>query len=152
VTRDEVELLGDEIANMNKASDHLWASLDRCAGLSGRENLSLEEQERLEALCSRFARLSDILTQRVMRLVDDLELIPGGTLLDRVFRAEKRGWVESADLLIRIRKLRNTIAHDYASENVAMIYSEVEQLTPELLKMVPRVKAYADDLARRFHG
>jgi len=29
---------------------------------------------------------------------------------------------------------------------------EVEQLAPELLKMVPKVEAYADDLVRRYNG
>ena len=34
--------------------------------------------------------------QRVMRLIDDLELTATGTLLDRIHRAEKRGWVDDA--------------------------------------------------------
>lgn len=152
MTRDEVELLRDEVGHMAKAADHLRASLERCAGLLSRESPSLEEQERLEALSSRFARLADILTQRVMRLVDDLELLSGGSLLDRMFQAEKRGWVDHAEVLIRIRKLRNTIAHDYAAENIVAIYSEIEQLAPELLEIVPRVMAYAEDLARRYNG
>ena len=147
---DVVELLREEIANMNKAADHLQVSLARCAGLAGSEDI--DELERLEALSSRFARLADILTQRVMRLVDDVELLPGGTLLDRIFQAEKRGWVSSADQLIRIRKLRNVIAHDYAAESREAIHVGIAELAPDLLAVVSKASSYADGLARRLEA
>ena len=68
-----------------------------------RDEISSEELERLESLTSRFARLADMLIQRVMRLVDEIELTPSGSVLDRIYRAEKRGWVNRADVLVRIR-------------------------------------------------
>ncbi|MDP2751632.1 MAG: hypothetical protein Q8O31_03385 [Rhodocyclaceae bacterium] len=148
---DEVALLREEIAHMNSASIHLRVSVERCAEISeSEEDVNLETQERLEALSSRFARLADILTQRVMRLIDEIELSPGETLLDRIFQAEKRGWVTHADQLIRIRKLRNTIAHDYAAENRVTIYAEIQELSPELLTIVSKVISYAESLSKRF--
>jgi len=72
---------------------HLRFSIDRTQNLLNQQDWQPEELERLESLASRFARLSDLLMQRVMRLVDDLELTATGTLLDRIHRAEKRGWV-----------------------------------------------------------
>lgn len=152
MTPDELDLLGDEIAYMAKAADYLRVSFQRCRGLFGCQVDNVDEQERLEALASRFARLSDILIQRVMRLVDDLELLSGGTLLDRLFQAEKRGWVASADTLIRIRRLRNTIAHDYATDAVAAISSEIEELAPELLMVVTRVEDHASALIERLRS
>ena len=97
-------------------------------------------------MASRFARLSDLLTQRVMRLADDIELESAGSLLDRIHRAEKRGWVEADGQLVRIRELRNLIAHEYADEKLADIYRAVFQLAPALLAAVPRVAVWAQRL------
>jgi uncharacterized protein YutE (UPF0331/DUF86 family) len=51
---------------------------------------------------------------------------------------------------VRIRELRNLIAHEYAAERMAEIYSGIASMAPALLAIVPRVRAYAEDLARRF--
>jgi len=147
---DKLLLLRGELDNLDKAAAYLAVSVGRSGSLLGRADLSPDELERLESMASRFARLADLLTQRVMRLVDDLELTPEGNLLDRIQRAEKRGWVNSAVDLVRIRELRNLIAHEYAAERMAEIYAGIARLAPELLAMVPKVRAYAEDLARRF--
>lgn len=147
---DKLLLLRDELADFEKAADHLRYSLERTRGLLPGKDWEPEELERLEALASRFSRLSDLLTQRIMRLVDDLELIPASTLLDRIHRAEKRGWVETAGRLVRIRELRNLIAHEYAADKMADIYAAITDLSPELLNVVPKVLAYAHELERSY--
>ncbi len=141
-----VELLREEIARISQAADHLGWSLARCAALHNQASWTAEDLERLESLASRFARLSDLLTQRVMRLADEIELESSGSLLDRIHRAEKRGWVESDGQLVRIRELRNLIAHEYADEKLAEIYRAVFQLAPVLLGAVPKVSAWAQRL------
>ena len=88
--------------------------------------------------------------QRVMRLVDDLELTATGTLLDRIHRAEKRGWIDDAIKLVQIRELRNLIAHEYAADKMAEIYAAVAALAPELLAVVPKVAAYAHELEKKY--
>lgn len=147
---DKLQLLRDELVNLDKAALYLEVSLVRSSDLVGCEALGPDELERLESLASRFARLADLLTQRIMRLIDDLELLPGGTMLDRIHRAEKRGWIDRTEQLVRIRELRNMIAHEYAAERMAEIYASVFGLAPQLLAVVPKVTAYADDLIRRF--
>lgn len=147
---DKLLLLRDELADFEKAADHLRYSLERTRSLLPGKNWEQEELERLEALASRFSRLSDLLTQRIMRLIDDLELTPANTLLDRIHRAEKRGWVETAERLVRIRELRNLIAHEYAADKMADIYAAVAALSPELLSVVPKVLAYAHELERSY--
>ena len=91
-----------------------------------------EELERLESLTSRFARLADLLIQRIFRLIDEIELTGTGTLLDRIYRAEKRGWVEASEM-IKIRELRNLIAHEYANDKMPEIYAVVAAMSPALL-------------------
>ena len=147
---DKLLLLRSELDSLDKAAAYLAVSLGRCANLIGRDDLSSDELERLESMASRFARLSDILIQRVMRLVDDLELISEGSLLDRIQRAEKRGWVRNVKDLVRIRELRNLVAHEYAADRMAEIYAGIANLAPELLAVIPKVRVYSDALARRF--
>lgn len=83
-------------------------------------------------------------------LADELELTPTSTLLDRIHRAEKRGWVESAARLVRIRELRNLVAHEYAADKMMDIYAAITDLSPELLDVVPKVLAYAHELERSY--
>lgn len=136
-----------EMAHLRKAAAHLQFSVNRCEPLLDRQNWAAEELERLESLCSRFARLADLLTQRVMRLVDYIELTPEGSLLDRIYRAEKRGWGSEAGQLVRIRELRNVIAHEYAAEKMPELYAATALLAPQLLAAIPKVTAYCEHLA-----
>jgi len=143
-------LLQEGLAHLGQTACHLALSHDRTLAIIQQGNWTSEELERLESLSSRFARLSDLLTQKIMRLIDELELTPDGTLLDRIQRAEKRGWVESAGDLVHIRELRNLIAHEYAADRLPEIYRSVSALTPELLAVVPKVLAYATKLAQHY--
>lgn len=142
MTQEKIELLQEELAGLQLAAGYLQYSMERCQGLIGHEGLPPEQLERLESLTSRFARLADLLIQRTFRLVDEIELTGGGTILDRIYRAEKRGWANAAEL-IRIRELRNLIAHEYATEKMLEVYSAVAAMSPVLLAVVPRVIAYA---------
>ena len=145
---DKIQLLADECGNLRLAVTHLDFSMERTRELVPRlrEELSLEELERLESLASRFARLADMLIQRLMRLVDEFELAPLGSVLDRIHRAEKRGWVEDARSLIRIRELRNLIAHEYAADKMIDIYEEIVAHSPYLIKVSQNVVEYAERL------
>lgn len=147
---DKLLLLQEELRGLENAATHLRFSIDRTQGLLNQQDWQPEELERLESLASRFARLSDLLMQRVMRLIDDLELTATGTLLDRIHRAEKRGWIDDAIKLVRIRELRNLIAHEYAADKMSEIYAAVATLAPELLAVVPKVTAYAHELEKKY--
>jgi hypothetical protein len=107
-----------------------------------------EQLERLESLTSRFARVADLLTQRVFRLFDEIELTGPSTVLDRIYRAEKRGWLDASQM-IDIRELRNMIAHEYAAEKMTEIYAAVYALAQTLLIIVPNVTAAAQRLVAR---
>ncbi len=148
---DKILLLEEECGNLKSASAHLLFSIERTRELMPRirEDIQPEELERLESLTSRFARLADMLIQRVMRLVDEIELTPSGSVLDRIYRAEKRGWVDRADTLVRIRELRNLIAHEYATDKMAEIYEAVFILSPELGRIAKQTSDYSELLIHR---
>ena len=147
--REKIELLQEELLGLKLAAGHLEYSMERCLNLIGQEALPPDQLERLESLTSRFARLADLLIQRIFRLIDEIELTGGGTILDRIYRAEKRGWANAAEL-ISIRELRNLIAHEYATEKMLEIYTSVAAMSPALLTAVPKVIAYADTLIQRY--
>jgi len=142
------QLLQDELTALRLAAQHLAYSRQRCAGLVAQDNLPPEQLERLESLTSRFARLADLLIQRIFRLIDDIELVGSSSILDRLYRAEKRGWANAADL-IKIRELRNLIAHEYAADQMADIYAAVAAMTPVLLDAIPKVTAYAAQMSHQ---
>jgi len=73
MTRVKVELLQEELAGLQLAARHLEYSLDRCVNLVGQKEMPPEQLERLESLSSRFARLADLLVQRIFRLIDEIE-------------------------------------------------------------------------------
>ena len=58
-------ILRAESDNVKRARDQLVYSFNKCAAVRVRTDLSEQELESFEALTSRFARLSDILTQKI---------------------------------------------------------------------------------------
>jgi len=137
------KLLGKEINDLKHAHDSLLYSYDRCHGLTVKTDLDNETMERFEALTARFSRLSDIMTQKVFRTLDALDLEDRGTVRDRINRAEKRGIIESADDFVEIRMVRNEIAHEYRSETILEIFERVLMLTPFLMKAVESIEIYS---------
>jgi len=148
VSRNKLDILKEETDGLALASTHLQYSIARCADLIGQDHLPPEQLERLESLTSRFARVADLLTQRVFRLFDEIELTGPSTVLDRIYRAEKRGWLDASQM-INIRELRNMIAHEYAAEKMTEIYAAVYALAQTLLVIVPNVTAAAQRLVAR---
>ena len=138
------EILHQELAALKNARDVLRYSYEKCSRIGVKIDFTYEELESFEALTSRFARLSDIIIQKILRLFDALDLEERGTVRDRINRAEKKGVVESADEFIQIRILRNEIAHEYKPEAIYDIFEHVMQLTPVLLKSVDSILVYSE--------
>ena len=137
------ESMQQELNELNKANDVLTYSYKKCAKIGMKDDLSDEELESFEALTGRFARLSDIVIQKVLRYFDALDLDETGTVRDRINRAEKKGVIENAETFIQIRLLRNEIAHEYKSDAIYAIFESVLELTPILLKSIESIIAYS---------
>jgi len=137
------ENLKQLLKDLERAQDVLRYSYEKCRGIKISDGLSYEEMETFEALTSRFARLSDIITQKVIRAFDILDLDDDGTVRDRINRAEKKGIITRADDFIDIRILRNEIAHEYKTEAIYSIFSKVLELTPILIASVDGITLYA---------
>ena len=72
--------------------------------------------ERLDAFVSRFGRLQDNLGDKFLpQLLSAMAEKPGAAI-DNLDRAERLGWIESAEAWLEIRKLRNQMVHEYIEE------------------------------------
>jgi hypothetical protein len=105
------ELLAQALAELAEARRHLEYSHQQVASLpDSLAGVSESQLESIEAFTSRFARTVDLLVNKVLRGLDRMELLPQGTLLDVVNRAEKRGFIQRAAGLREMKDVRNIIA------------------------------------------
>lgn len=143
MNNDYIANLNEVVSQLKQAEKHLKVSYKRCQaiGLQGPHN---EEQLiEFEALTGRFARLVDMLIHKYFRAVDTVELVDGGTLIDVINRAEKRGLVVSASEVRLLKGLRNDIAHEYLAEKLTALHQEVYQAVPKLFTMIGNADSYA---------
>lgn len=142
MTEDLLLLLQKELELLRNAARVLGYSYEKCSRIGIKEEYDDDELDKFESLTSRFARLDDILIQKIFRLIDELDLDAVGTVRDRINRAEKKGLIDSADVFIEIRMLRNDIAHEYVPEEIIELFKKILKTTPLLLASVAKVEHY----------
>lgn len=138
-------LLVGELETLARATSSLEKSFVKCSGLKPSPRQSFEEEESFDALTSKFARCSDILTQKVLKTLVFLLREDAPTFIDRMNLCEKLRAIPSAKSLIEIRDLRNTIAREYAVDDLMDLYAETLSLSPELLEAAKAAEAFARD-------
>lgn len=122
-------------------------SVNKCRRIDPAEKLTFEEEECFDALTSKFARSSDIYTQKVIKSLLILLRENAPTFLDRMNLCEKLEIIPSAEDMISIRDLRNLIAHEYLTENLVEVYQETLRLSQKLLEAVMQTDRAIDRLA-----
>jgi hypothetical protein len=135
-----------QIDALKKAVSLLSYSSDKCFKIGTKKEYSIEELEAFDALTSRFARTSDLLTQKVFGLIDAMLLEEPGTFIDKLNRAEKRGLIQSAYVFKEIRELRNLIAHEYINEDINNLFKSILKYSPILIQTVIAIEAYLERL------
>ena len=142
--------LAESLAELNRALCHLEYSANACADQPPHETVPTEEAlARIEAFTSRFARVIDLMSKRVLRAMDQFEMYEPGTLLDVANRAEKRGLIESVDWLRELKDTRNRISHDYSGDRLPEILAYCREELPHLLAACSRIMQYGDRLLGR---
>lgn len=144
--QDYIENLKDNIEILNEALAWLERSYTRCVKIGLKDDYTADEFDIFETLTSRYARVVDILIHKVFRSIDAVELVNGGTMIDVVNRAHKRGFFESVDEIRQIKDLRNEIAHEYIMEDIKDIFNETFQFTPKLMNIIDQTKLYCKKL------
>jgi hypothetical protein len=143
------KILGELVENLTQAEIVLKKTLEDIdekkliAKITNSETLSWEEMNLIEAFAARFARLSDIFTQKFLRIIDELELVFDGSNIDRLNRAEKRGLIDSTETFMSIRELRNDISHEYKSADVLEVFIHCYKMSEPLLKATKKAVEYS---------
>ena len=130
------------LKQLQEATRWLERSLAQCSSIGIKDKYTAEEYDYFEALIGRFARVSDILIQKVYRSIDAVEFENDGTLIDVIHRAEKRNLVANIDEIRTIKDLRNSIAHEYVDAMLLEIFQDTLKFTPALLDLVHRAETY----------
>ena len=105
--------------------------------------------ERLDAFVSRFDRLQDNLGDKLLPQLLDAMAEKTGAAIENLDRAEKLGWIESADVWLEMRKLRNQMVHEYI-EDMNILVSALKAghaFVPVLIATAQRFATRIDKLA-----
>jgi uncharacterized protein YutE (UPF0331/DUF86 family) len=144
-----IDLLRENLGALNLSVEWIKHSYEQTRNIKPKEKYTAEEFDKLENLSSRYARTTDMLVNKVLRSIDTVESEDIGTIIDIMNRAEKRGIVESAELLHTIKDLRNNIVHEYKIAEITRFFEDVQKYTPVLIEIIKNVneycKKYLDD-------
>lgn len=101
--------------------------------------------ERLDAFVSRFGRLQDTVGDKLLPALLSALSEKTGPAIDNLDKAEKFGFVESADVWMEMRRLRNQMVHEYI-EDLAVLTSALRSghaFVPTLVAAARRCVAEA---------
>lgn len=139
-----LQQLEESCCLLDRALETLRYSFSKCNSIKEKAVYSLKDQESFEALTSRFARTSDILTQKVLKTLFILIQENPKTFLDAANLLEKIEIIENADDILNIRELRNQIAHEYVIDDLQTLFSDVLRFAPELERVAKNVNGYIE--------
>jgi len=137
-----VKQLDEYLTILKKSTEALLYSYDKCRAIGKKDDYNLEEQESFEALAARFARSSDILTQKVIKTLFIFLQENIKTIIEAANFLEKLEVIEKADDLLNIREIRNQIAHEYVEPDIKELFFDVLRYVPELKKIIDNVETY----------
>ncbi len=126
-------------------ASHLALTTERLFGTIAkvREDLvvkwvaDIDTAERLDAFVARFARLQDTVGDKLVPALLRYVGENTGPAADNLSKAEKFGWIYSAEEWAVIRRLRNQMIHDYIEdpEILADALEAGRAFTPQLIEM-----------------
>ncbi len=132
--------LQQELSNLDKAVNRLLESYDECKNF--KEPFNSQQDKLVDALTIRLARASDIYTQKILTNIVLILRENSDGFIDKVNICEKLGFVTNADDLIKLRDLRNNVAHDYEGNFITNIFNSTILYTPKLLASIDKTKQY----------
>jgi uncharacterized protein YutE (UPF0331/DUF86 family) len=148
VTDDFRALLLDNLEGMRKSLAWLKRSHEKCSRIGVKQRYTEDEFDDFENMVGRYARTLDVIVNKVFRSIDAVELEDGGTLLDAVNRAEKRGIVDSAERVRGLKDLRNDIVHEYETDDLPALFLQTLEAIPELFAIAERTEKYCERFAK----
>lgn len=104
--------------------------------------------ERLDAFVGRFGRLQDTVGDKLLPALLTAQAEKPGAAIENLDRAEKLSLIESVDVWLAMRKLRNQMVHEYI-EDLAVLSSALRGghgFVPQLVAAARRCAAEAERL------
>lgn len=138
----------------DKACQHLYDTDSRLFGdlftVEMAQKIELDPilAERLDAFVSRFGRLQDTVGDKLLPALLTALAEKTGPAIDNLDKAEKFGLIESAEVWIEMRRLRNQMVHEYI-EDLAVLTSALRSghaFVPVLIAAARRCVAEAQRL------
>ena len=127
-----------DLITLGLLEDYLRESCEICSKFTS-DDLSRQDLREIGALSDRFQRAQDFFVVKILRIIDMLSG-DSGTTLDVLQRAEQRGLIESAEVFLEMRALRNKIAHEYAGYGPLDIVRDILKYSAILLDSFARVR------------
>lgn len=137
------ELLKATMLELEKSQSWLNRSYQMCLDIPS--NPSTEQQDIIEAFTSRYSRTVDLLTNKVFRMLDNIEFLEQGSMIDIMNRVHKREIIDSVDQIRQLKDLRNRIAHEYSSDDMLELFVTTRDLTPILFTIIERTLSYYNE-------
>ena len=138
----------------DKACQHLYDTDSRLFGdlftveIAQKIELDPILAERLDAFVSRFGRLQDTVGDKLLPALLTALAEKTGPAIDNLDKAEKFGLIESAEVWMEMRRLRNQMVHEYI-EDLAVLSSALRSghtFVPALIGAARRCVAEAQRL------
>ncbi len=107
-----IRVTAKEVRYLERTANRLRSINIDLSWVESLEN-SDEHSEMLDAFASRYGRLQDTLGDKLLPAMLRAGLEKIGAQLDNLLRAEKLGWIESTQIWIELRELRNRLVHEY---------------------------------------
>lgn len=134
-----------EECNLLATRDRLFrsAAADEVAKAVGLDSVIAE---RVEAFVARFSRFQDMLGDKVLPLLLRMGGEEAQPVVANLDRAERYGWLDSADAWLRVRKLRNRMVHEYVDQpsDLAAALGDIHAAVPSLCQFYAHLKAFAE--------
>ncbi len=119
------------------------------------ENLNIDNKEDIKLIDSfvyRFSFLQDYIGQNLFKnfLIETGDYMENMSFIDILDKLEKIGIIENVDEWIKIRKIRNIIAHDYLEdvEEIKFFLGKALEYVSLFREVINRIERYLKDRKR----
>ncbi len=140
--KNHLSKLNKDINDLTTSVESLKISFSKCKRIGIKQEYNFDEQESFDSFTSKFARTSDIYSQKILKTIFILLRETPKSFIDKANLAEKLEVIPSAENLISIRDLRNEIAHEYMLEELPRIYKEMFLNYDNLISSIDKTKEF----------
>lgn len=143
-----VRVVKKEIEHLDYADQQVFSSTFNRSGIENLEDTP-ELALKIEAFSSRFCRLQDTVGDKLLPSLLMALGEPANALLINLDKAEKYGWLTSAEQWIALRQLRNKMIHEYiedpdifysalltAHNNLSLLKDFADHLTQQVAELL----------------